>query len=193
MFCTPEILDQKILALRTGFFAKVISTDGYTATIQPLNKVQAVNGQAQTAAVITNVPIVESARHKIITVNRTCMINGNNGCSFSGTINGVSTGNLSGGTCQVQVQMGAEGETVTATGTAAGKTTGEVTGICSGGVNCSCSTETREHLALKSIQSGDTVYCLCGDRDITYSKAGTSSTPSNRHHDISDAVIIGLM
>ena len=120
MFCTSEMVDQKLLSLRTGFFAKVISTNKSTATIQPLNKVQSANGKAQTAAVITNVPIVESARHKI-------------------SVNDI----------------------------------GEA--------------------SLNWIKSGDIVYCLCGDRDVTYSKSGTSNTPSNRHHDISDAVIIGLM
>lgn len=193
MFCTPEMVDQKLLALRTGFFAKVISTDRSTATIQPLNKVQSIDGTVQAAAVITNVPIIESARHKIVTIQRTCMINGNNGCTFSGTIQGQSEGSLSNGTCQVSVQMGAEGQTVTASGTAAGTANGNVTGTCSGDVHCTCSTETRAHLALQWIQAGDTVYCLCGDRDVTHSKAGASNTPSNRHHDISDAVIIGLM
>ena len=120
MFCTSEMVDQKLLAIRTGFFAKVISTNKFTATIQPLNKVQSANGKVQTAAVITNVPIIESARHKI-SVN----------------------------------ELG--------------------------------------EASLNWIRSGDTVYCLCGDRDITYSKSGISNTPSNRHHDISDAVIIGLM
>jgi hypothetical protein len=192
MFCTPEMLDQKLLQLRTGYFARVLAVNGDRINVQPLYSAQAVNGKATDAAVVTNVLVAESARHKIGTINRTCMINGNNGCTFNGTISGQSQASLSGGTCSVAVQMKAEGETVNATGTANGTANGQVSGTCSGDVNCSCSTESRTHLILIPISVGDLVYCVVADRDITNNSNGTSGTPTTRHHDISDSVCIAL-
>lgn len=41
------------------------------------------------------------------------------------------------------------------------------------------------------IKKGDTVYCLCAERDITETKKGKFATPVQGRHMLSDAVIIG--
>lgn len=43
------------------------------------------------------------------------------------------------------------------------------------------------------ISKGDTVYCLCGERDITETRKGNFSVPQSGHHRMSDAVIIGVV
>lgn len=48
-------------------------------------------------------------------------------------------------------------------------------------------------LEADSISAGDTVLCICGERDITETKKGRFALPSTGHHRISDAVIIGCM
>lgn len=40
---------------------------------------------------------------------------------------------------------------------------------------------------------GDTVLCICGERDITETKKGNFATPPLGHHRISDAVIVGVV
>lgn len=60
-----NIVDQKILDLHCAYIAKVLSTDGLTAKIQPLDMIKQVGKAAQTQAVIEKVPIIQSARYKI--------------------------------------------------------------------------------------------------------------------------------
>ena len=58
-----------------------------------------------------------------------------------------------------------------------------------------------DHVAIKDsieivereeIGPGDIVFCMCADRDITETKNGSMATPSvGRHHNMSDAVIVG--
>lgn len=54
------IIEQKLLNLHTGYFAKVVRTSGNTATIQPLNMIKATGGTAKKQAVLT-VPILRNA------------------------------------------------------------------------------------------------------------------------------------
>lgn len=44
---------------------------------------------------------------------------------------------------------------------------------------------------VKDLAAGDTVFVMVADRDITDTKKGKLATPSRRHHDLSDSVIIG--
>lgn len=44
-----------------------------------------------------------------------------------------------------------------------------------------------------SISAGDTVLCLCGERDITETKKGNFAIPPVGHHRLSDSVIVGVM
>ena len=43
------------------------------------------------------------------------------------------------------------------------------------------------------ISAGDTVYCLCAERDSTETRRGNFSTPTYGHHSLSDAVIVGVV
>lgn len=56
-----DMIEQALLQVHTGFCARVISAGGNQATVQPLNLIKAVGGQAQTQAVIPNCPVLESA------------------------------------------------------------------------------------------------------------------------------------
>lgn len=53
--------------------------------------------------------------------------------------------------------------------------------------------ETVRYLAFEPLKAGDVVICVCGERDITESKNGMLSTPSYRHHALSDSMIIGIL
>lgn len=55
------MIEQALLQVHTGFFAKVTAVSGNLATVQPLNLVKAVGGQAQKQAVIPKCPVLDSA------------------------------------------------------------------------------------------------------------------------------------
>ncbi len=59
---TERMLNNKLLALHTAYLAKVISTNGSTAKIQPLGLTKAYGSAAQKQSPLSNVPI---ATHKI--------------------------------------------------------------------------------------------------------------------------------
>ena len=42
-----------------------------------------------------------------------------------------------------------------------------------------------------SVKKGNTVFCVCAERDITETKKGTYSLPVKGRHMLSDAVIVG--
>lgn len=50
-----------------------------------------------------------------------------------------------------------------------------------------------KRLTATPILVGDTVYCLCADRDITKTKTGVFDVPQIGHHEINDAVIICVL
>ena len=60
-------------------------------------------------------------------------------------------------------------------------------------VNCSCTEEQRLHVGMRYIVPGDICVCVCSDRDITDTSKGSMATPSIRHHDISDAIVVGIL
>lgn len=60
-----NIVEEKLMGLHTAYIAKVISTDGKTAKIQPLGKVKAYGEKAKTQSPLTKVPIIHSARNKV--------------------------------------------------------------------------------------------------------------------------------
>ena len=43
------------------------------------------------------------------------------------------------------------------------------------------------------IEKGDIVYCVCADREITQTKKGKFALPTLGHHNLTDAVIIGVI
>ena len=49
------------------------------------------------------------------------------------------------------------------------------------------------HLSVSPIRAGDLVLCVCAERDISSSIKGISTTPPVGHHQIKDALVIGLI
>lgn len=58
---------------------------------------------------------------------------------------------------------------------------------------CSCTTETRKHLKKEWIKVGDIAYCVCADRDISQTKNGEMAVPIPGHHELKDAVVVGVL
>lgn len=40
---------------------------------------------------------------------------------------------------------------------------------------------------------GDTVFCVCADRDISETRTGSFATPAAGHHSLSGAVVVGIL
>jgi len=59
-----NMVENKLKSLHTAYLAKVISTNGKTAKIQPLGMTKAYGENAQTQSPLSNVPILRSARYK---------------------------------------------------------------------------------------------------------------------------------
>lgn len=47
--------------------------------------------------------------------------------------------------------------------------------------------------AVRRVQAGDTVYCVCADRDITETRTGAFATPVAGHHSLAGAVVVGIV
>lgn len=66
-----DLIDQKLLSLHTAYFAKVISVEGSSAKIQPLNMIKEKGEDAQQQAVLT-VPILQNVKKlssQTVTIN----------------------------------------------------------------------------------------------------------------------------
>ena len=111
------MIDQALLQVHTGFFAKVVSVSGNMATVQPLNMVKATGGQPQKQARLPNCPVLDSA---------------------------VKFLSLSPAT-------------------------------------------------VRRVQAGDTVYCVCADRDISETRTGSFATPTPAHHTSLIEVVVGIV
>lgn len=48
------------------------------------------------------------------------------------------------------------------------------------------------HLKVSPLKAGDIVLCVCAERDISSSVKGTSTTPPSGHHELKDAIVVGL-
>lgn len=48
------------------------------------------------------------------------------------------------------------------------------------------------HLRVEPIKAGDLVLCVCAERDITASVHGISTVPPVGHHQIANAIVVGL-
>lgn len=55
------------------------------------------------------------------------------------------------------------------------------------------SADNEGHLRVEPIKTGDIVLCVCCERDITSSSKGVSTTPPVGHHQIGNAVVVGLL
>lgn len=49
------------------------------------------------------------------------------------------------------------------------------------------------HVRLEPIQSGDIVFCMCADRDISQTRSGKLEVPVIGHHQLQDAVVVGVL
>lgn len=112
-----EMMEQALLQLHTGFFARVVGVNGNLATVQPLTMVKAVGGQPQKQAAIPNCPVLDSA------------------VKFTSLSPAVA----------------------------------------------------------RRVQGGDTVYCVCADRDVTETRTGTFAAPVPGHHTLAGAVVVGII
>lgn len=50
-----------------------------------------------------------------------------------------------------------------------------------------------EPAVARRVQAGDTVYCVCADRDISETRAGAFATPVPGHHTMAGAVVVGIL
>lgn len=60
-----NMVEKKLLNVHTAFIAKVLSTDGKKAKIQPLGMSQAYGEDSLNQSVLSNIPIIHSARWKL--------------------------------------------------------------------------------------------------------------------------------
>lgn len=49
------------------------------------------------------------------------------------------------------------------------------------------------HLKVTPLKAGDLVLCVCAQRDITSSVNGVSTVPPAGHHQIGNAIVVGLL
>jgi hypothetical protein len=62
-----NLVEEKLLGVHTAYIAKVISTNGKTAKIQPLGNIKAYGKSAQKHSPLSNVPILNNAQQKLET------------------------------------------------------------------------------------------------------------------------------
>lgn len=60
-----DIIEEKLLDMDTAYIAKVLSYNNGEATVQPLNMVKQHGKTAIKPSVVSNVPVVSSARYKL--------------------------------------------------------------------------------------------------------------------------------
>ncbi|MBR5823721.1 MAG: hypothetical protein IKY67_06230 [Paludibacteraceae bacterium] len=53
--------------------------------------------------------------------------------------------------------------------------------------------ENEGHIRIEPLRIGDIVLCVCVERDISSSIRGMSTTPPVGHHQLKDAIVIGLI
>jgi hypothetical protein len=70
-------IEKKLMDLHCGYIGRVISTDGNTATIQPLGLVKEYGGQAKEQAVVSNVPVACKYKLTAKTITYAVDANGN--------------------------------------------------------------------------------------------------------------------
>lgn len=54
-------------------------------------------------------------------------------------------------------------------------------------------TQTEHFAVLSAVSSGDIVFCVCAERDISEAKKGNISVPNIGRHSLSDSVIVGVL
>ena len=115
-FINDEI-EKRLLDLNVAFVAKVLSTDGITAKIQPLGMIKQVGEDAKPKAPIPDVPILESARYKSVSGGGVLIIGGGGASGFPPTstvviINGGDASGVSASTADLSKVLIAAGDIV---------------------------------------------------------------------------------
>lgn len=139
MYVTDETLSEALLNMHTAFIGKVVSVSGNLATVQPLNMMKQMGGDAKKRSVISDVPILHHVGHWRI-YDQSLDVRD----SYSGG--------------------------------------GSISPSSHGG-----------HVSFTPVGAGDIVFCICADRDISQTRKGKFATPALGHHEISNAVIVGLI
>lgn len=135
-----NLIEEKLLNLRTAFIAKVISVKDETlCSVQPLDKIKSYGKPAENQAVIPNVPILNHVRHYSL-VKQTLS---------------VTKESISPSSHPEEEGVG--------------------------------------HLKVEPLKAGDIVLCMCAERDVSSSVKGMSTTPPIGHHQIKDAIVVGLL
>lgn len=212
-----NMIEEKLLSVHTAFIGKVlsVSSDGKYARVQPLNLIKAVKNNAKEQAVLDNVPISKSAR-KFTTQKITVSVSGNTGSSsvsISGSINNYSgsTGGsgvtINGSVSQYTGSTGeggdpshkhtmthSHGDTFTGASHSHSMNHGHSHSLSGSSHNHSVSlSDTITVPKVVGVEVGDLVYCLCSEREIENARRGVSATPTERHHDISDSIVIAII
>lgn len=163
-----NMIESKLLNLHTCYLAKVISTDGTTAKIQPLGKAKQYGETAVDQSPLSGVPIANSAKWKYTKETITYV--------KDVTLN-TSTGSFATG-----VSGGAESPAyVSSTGNALTSAT------------ITQQKETKDIVTVKPIAAGDIVVCVCGERNITEARKGNNAVPPVGHHSMSDSIIVAIL
>lgn len=167
---TDQALEQKMLHMHTAFIGKItkLGKDCETACVQPLELLKPLGKQAIRQAVLSDIPVLEHCRYRLVEEERICLKDGNNGCTCSANV-------------EVDVSVNTE------TGSGSG------TGTCEGTVKCSCVEEKRIHLKKEPIKVGEICLCVCCDRDNTETRKGKEAVPNLGHHNIKDAIVVGIV
>lgn len=167
---TDQALEQKMLHMHTAFIGKItkLGKDCETACVQPLELLKPLGKQAIRQAVLSDIPVLEHCRYRLVEEERICLKDGNNGCTCSANV-------------EVDVSVNTE------TGNGSG------TGTCEGTVKCSCVEEKRIHLKKEPIKVGEICLCVCCDRDNTETRKGKEAVPNLGHHNIKDAIVVGIV
>lgn len=164
-----NMVESKLLGLHTCFLAKVISTNGKTAKIQPLGRTKEYGKEAQTQSVLSNVPIANSAKYKYTKETITHLKN-----VTLNTSSGTFAKNVGGGNNSA-AYVSSSGSALTS-------------------ASIEKETETKNMVTVVPLAAGDVVICVCGERDITVAKKGENATPAlATHHSMSDSIIIGIL
>lgn len=78
-----DMIEDKLLNLHTAYIAKVISFDGTKATVQPLGMTKQYGKKAERQSIVSNAPVIQSARFKIGSEMRTCGVSTTGGVNCS--------------------------------------------------------------------------------------------------------------
>ena len=92
-----DSIESKLLNLHTTYLGKILSVNGNTATVQPLNMIKQIGKGAQAQAPIPNVPISAHCRGKITETELKYVSGVSNHSAVYSTIKVLTFNNLSSG------------------------------------------------------------------------------------------------